>query len=239
MGVSQPRVSRCLRFAQEKIKKELSKQQKGFEVGALGLALLPLDPLLSQVLHQEAAAFDQLYFAFTPEMIDGAAAIAGGTAAAAATAAAAGGIGANAGGTATSSFAGVVTTVAAVVAVSVGVLIGAPHMQSPPEPAPAVSVEYSISFTGGAAGQEYLNPSRASAQANTKERGEMKALGWKITADGNEAVLYSGKGDVVEAALVQMRSEYGNGSYILSFNMEDGVGDTWTLSRMFMIETTP
>ena len=67
MNVSQPRVSRCLKFALEKIRKEISKQERTAEGVAFGgLALLPLEPLLAQVLHQEAALFTTEKIAWLP-----------------------------------------------------------------------------------------------------------------------------------------------------------------------------
>jgi len=250
MGVSQPRVSRCLKFAQEKIRKELVKQAKGLENAAYGLAMLPLEPMLSQVLHQEAALFSPENIVFSTEMITNIATIAGGTAATAATAAtavsavaggAAGGssAGATSSGTAAaSSQAGVIATVAAAVAVSAGILVGAPAMQQEePDPPPTITAEYHIAFAGGSASGEHVNPIEAVAHLTTIERGEMIALDWWITEDGDDVVLYSGEGGIVNDVLVQMKTRGEDGEYILCFNMQDYLGDTWTLSRSFKIET--
>ena len=241
MGVSQPRVSRCLKFAKEKIKKELAKQVKGLEGVAYGLAVLPLEPMLSQVLHQEATFFTSANLIWSQEMITNIATIAGGAATTAAattaTAAATGGTVANnsSAAAATANQAGFFATIAAAVVVSAGILIGAPAMQAAPAPPPVVTAEYEISFSGGAAGGEYVNPSQAIARSTTIERGDMTATQWSITAKSDGTVLYSGEGGVVDETLKQMKTRGEYGKYILSFIMKDNMGDTWTLSREFNI----
>ena len=248
MNVSQPRVSRCLKFALEKIKKEISKQERASEGIALGgLALLPLEPLLAQVLHQEAALFTTEKIAWLEEMVTVSATVGGGAAAtAAATGAAtgAGVAGAAGGGSSASSGglgaimnpAGVIATVAAAAVVSVGVLIGAPALvQEPPDPPPVVSAEFEITFNGGAGAQEHVNPSSAVPHAYTPERGEMSATQWRITALGSDDVIYSGNGGSADDTLRQMKSRGETGDYVLSFDMLDNAGDSWTLSREFTI----
>jgi len=237
MGVSQPRVSRCLKFAKEKIRKELIKQTKGLEGAAYGLAALPLEPMLSQVLNQEAALFTPENFVWSQEIFTNIATIAGGAAATATTAAAAaGGVGANSGGAAAAtSQASILVTVAAAVAVSAGILIGAPALQADPEPPPSVTAEYEIAFSGGSADGEYVNPSKAVARLTTTERGDMNATKWSITAIDDSTVLYNGSGGVVDEELRQMLARGEDGEYILSFIMQDKLGDTWTLAREFII----
>ena len=238
MGVSQPRVSRCLKFAIDKIKKEFAKQEKMQEGLAMGLAMFPLESLLTQVLHQEAALFNCADIGWTQAFINNAAVVGGGVAATAATAAGAAGSASAGGGAASGAAnpAGFIATIAAAAVVSAGILVGAPLMQKEPPPPPAITAEYEIFFSGGSVDNGSVNPSQASARAYSPERGEMSAVSWQITAEGDSAVLYSGEGDVDEA-LAQMKESGEDGSYFINFEMEDSEGDTWTLSRKFTIET--
>lgn len=233
MDVSQPRVSRCIKFAQEKIKKEISKWQTEAGGAALGFAMLPLDSILSQVLQQEAALFAHANTALADGLISNFASNFGSTAAAAA-----GDAGAKAGNAASAgNHAGMIATIAAAVAVSTGALFVTPLVQLPPDPVPAISAEYNISLTGGAADREYVNPTYAAAHVYT-EQNEIIAHRWWITEDGEDSVLYNGSGGVVDNALSQMIASGENGIYLLSFEMGDEEGHSWTLSRQFAIEVS-
>ena len=244
MNVSQPRVSRCLKFAQEKIRKEIAKRAKKSEEVAYGLAMMPIGPMLTQVMQQEAAGFPGAHAGWMQDLINNAATIAESTttvaaaAGATATAASAAGIkGAKGGGAAAAAAnpAGIVATVAAAVAVSVGVLVAAPLMQEQPEPPPIVAAEYEITFSGGTVEDGHINPSKAVAHAYTPERGDMTATEWRITSEEDDTVLYSGSGGVVDDAFAQMKANSQKGSFILSFDMKDNFGENWTLSREFTI----
>ena len=152
-------------------------------------------------------------------------------------ASAAGSAGANSGGAATAAAnpLGIIATVAAAVAVSVGVLVSAPMMQAPPEAPPVVSAEYEIAFSGGTAENGHINPSKAEARAYTPERGEMIASQWRISTPDEGIVLYSGDGGIVGDTFVKMKTDGEYGEFILSFDMIDSAGDSWTLSREFSI----
>ena len=239
MNVSQPRVSRCLKFAQEKIRSELAKQAKRIEGAMYGLAMIPIEPLLRQVFHQEASLFSADRLAFMQEMITNVTAVAGGTAVVAGAAAGAGsassGVGSGAG-IALSNPISLLASVAAAAIISTGVLVSAPFTQIPPEPPSIASAEYSITFSGSSDIREHVNPTRASARAYIPELGEMVATDWQIAAiEGSGAVLYRGEGGIVDEALVQMKERGEDGSYTLSIEMEDSQGRSWTLKREFII----
>ena len=232
MGVSQPRVSRCIKFAQEKIKKEIAKWSSGADGVALGLAMLPLDSILAQVLQQEAALFAHANTIFTDGLISSFASKAGGTATAAI-----GDAGAKAGNVASASnHASTIATIVTAVAVSAGAVFVTPLFQAPPDPPPVISAEYNINLSGGASDREYVNPTSAVAWTHT-ETYDMNPLHWWITEEGKEAVLFSGDGGVVDEALITMKKQGNNGIYVLHFEMQDENGETWTLSRQFAIES--
>ena len=229
MGVSKPTISQYLAIARDKIKAGLQ-QQEG-DVSLYGMAAAPIGLLLNQTLQQEAAIFTGANAAWLQNIIGSAATIADSAATSAA-----GSAGANSGNAAAGGHSvGVIATAGAAAIVSVGILIGAPFMQEQPAPPPVISAEYEISFSGSAAGSDYMNPSRAVARAYSVERGDMTPLHWRITAEGSDVVLYSGDGGVVDDTLIQMTANGENGAYILSFDMADSEGDIWTLSRKFTI----
>jgi len=244
MNVSQPRVSRCLKFAQEKIKKELAKQAKGSEEVAYGLAVLPIGPMLTQILHQEAAGFTGINVAWMQDLITNAASLAEGATVVAATAtavtagAAAGSAGAGGGGATASAVtpAAIIASVAAATVVSIGLIVNVITAPGPPpEPLPVVSEGYAITFSGGDEVSEFINPSKAVAYVYTPERGEMVALTWWITEAGDDTVLYSGYGAVVEEELIEMKDNGETGKFSINFDMMDSFGDNWTLSRKFTL----
>jgi RNA polymerase sigma factor (sigma-70 family) len=235
MGVSQPRVSRCIKFAQDKIKKELTKWSKGAEGAVLGFAALPLDIVLTQALHQEAALFVNANTLFADGMISSFASKAGGAAQAAAGNAGTSSSNASSAG----SNAGTFATIAVAIAVSAGVFFATPLVTGPPDPPPAIVAEYEVSLSGGATDREYVNPKQAVASArDVDDEGLMKANSWAITAEGADEVLFSGDGGVVDEALSRLIESGENGVYIISFEMEDKNGNTWTLSREFAVETS-
>jgi len=241
MNVSQPRVSRCLKFAQEKIKKELNKQAKRSNEAAFRLSVLPIGPLLAQVLNQEAADFTGANMGWFQDMISNTAVLAEGAtavaaaAATAATASVASGSAAGGGGAASASPAVIALSVAAAAVVSVGVFVISPALKAPPEPPPAVSAEYSIAFSGGSDEHEYVNPTQAAAHLYIPDRGDVAPVKWWITEAGDDFVLHEGEGGVVDEEFEQMIENEEKGDYVIKFNMRDSAGDYWVLSREFTI----
>jgi len=251
MNVSQPRVSRCLKFAQEKIKKELAKQAKSSDDVARLMAVAPLGAILTQVLNQEAAGFAGANTGWMQDLIANAATYADGAVAAAATAGAATAItattGASAGssasagagaGTAAIAFnpAIVVAVVAAAAIITGGSLVISNANTDLPEPIAEATLDYAISFTNEENGvPENINPVKAVARVSSSEYGDMNSTYWWITARGDDTVLYEGYGSVVEEELEQMIENGETGEYVIRFSMQDSQGEYWVLSREFDI----
>ena len=243
MGVSQPRVSRCIKFAQDKIKKELAKWTKGAEgAAALSFAALPLDAILAQALHQEAALFTGANALFTESAINSIASNAGNISGAAqAGAGGAGSTGSNASNASSSASnsAGTIATIAIAAAVSAGALLITPLLTPPPDPPPAIVAEYEVALSGGDADREYVNPMQAVAIAQeSADAGLMKANWWTITDKSSGEVLYSGDGGIVDEALRGMIERGETGIFKVNFEMEDMGGHTWILEREFAIEAS-
>jgi len=251
MNVSQPRVSRCLKFAQEKIKKELAKQAKGSEDVARMMAMVPLGPLLTQVLNQEAAGFTGATN-WMHDIINNAASLADGAVAATATAGAAAvavtattGASAGSAGSAGASGAAaaaafnpavVVAVIAAAAIITGGALVISNANTDIPEPVTEAAYDYAISFTNEEDGAPVnVNPTKAVAQVHSNEYGDMTSTYWWITAKGDDGILYEGYGNVVEDELIHMKETGETGEYVIRFNMLDSFGDYWVLSREFTI----
>jgi len=234
MGVSQPRVSRCIKFAQDKIRKEFAKLSKGAGTAALGFAAIPLDMILAQALQQEAAFYAGSNAVISEGMISSFASNASGAGAAAGEA---GSKASNASNTGNS--AGTIATIAAAIAVSAGALIVTPMVNTYSDSPPAIIAEYEVALSGGAPDREYVNPKQAVAYAREGfDADYIKAKKWMITAEGANEAIYSGDGGVVDEVLHEMVARGESGIYIVSFEMEDEHGNTWILSRKFAVEAS-
>ncbi|MCL2889211.1 MAG: hypothetical protein FWE65_02175, partial [Eggerthellaceae bacterium] len=58
---------------------------------------------------------------------------------------------------------------------------------------------------------------------------------WKITDKDNTKTFYSGEGQNADAALGALLQNVHEGEYLIVFSLEDELGNTYTLSRSFLI----
>lgn len=233
MKVTQPCISRYLTLAMAKIKKELEKQTGRASVLS-SVALLPIGPLLIQVLQYEAAQTAVAPPEWITQAVNSGAAYAGATAEAA-TGAAAGIAAVKA---MFGSLAVVATTVVAVPVIVIsmwisGVFDSGNIWQAGIE---AGITQGEITFSGGEVNCETVNPKHVAVWANN-EGGGLIIYNWRITASGSEIILYSGESAAADEALVQMFSRGEDGIYTLCFLMEDTAGGTYEVSRQFRIQS--
>ena len=222
MNVTKQSVARYLTLARDKIKNEIQSQVK--KKGAMyNFALMPIGPLLTQVLQQEAAQT-----AFTPGLwIEGAI----------------NNIPKQGAESSSSSSASVGTTIGAI-APAVGTIVATaaviavlfvsgviPTTQQPP---PVLEATGEVVFSGGDARYEYLNPTSASAQTSS-DYGALTVHDWEITVADESSVLYSGEGGDVSGTLVKMRQNGEDGKYTITFMLEDAKGGEYKMSRSFLI----
>ena len=228
MEITKGKASYYLKLACEKVKDELSRRTGGQEAAAYGLGLLPIGPLLSQTLRLDEEGFSPANDAWVKQTLSKGAKATGGKASVA--------VG---GGLASGwKIAGVFIALAAAVVVSFGAWINIIYADSKTQDTPvsvASEAQGQVALDGAGKGS-FVNPSHAIAQAGTGEN-DMAALGWRITAVGSAAVLYSGDGGVVEDALSDLRAQGKDGEYLLSFHMVDAEGSTYTLSCNFLIRS--
>ena len=226
MEVSRPCVSRYLILAQNKIKEEIQKQSEKLGMTSR-LALLPIGPLLTQVLHQEASLASTLSEMKIEQTVNNNAnnlvRQAGNTVAAKA---------------ATGPLISIAIVLGLTLAVSLALLINnftAGTQDLVTEQSTAYDVYGKVLFTGGDARYEHLNPKHAAAQTGS-EYGELTIYGWRIeTMDG--AVLYSGEGEGGDEALAFMYESGKDGEYKFIFQAKDEAGNAYILHRSFLIDT--
>ena len=223
MDISQSTASHYLKLAQEKIRSEIQIQSK--KTGTMyGIAFLPIGSILTNTFHQEAAQIPQISNLWIEKAVSESIGQTINTATAQTA-------GTSLGLTTT------VISVAASVLVVAGLWLGGVFSNPqdiPVEQGMALEAEGEVVFIGGESYRSYENPKQAVARAHN-ERGEIIALDWWIAVSGNEAVLYSGEGGIVDETLMSMYERGEDGEYTLNFNMKDAAGVTYTLTRQFII----
>ena len=95
-------------------------------------------------------------------------------------------------------------------------------------PLPDTHVTGTVLFSGGDAAYEHLNPTEAILLTNAAY-GNIKIHDWRITRPGDTEVLYQGIGNNASNAIQELRASGQNGEYILTFYLEDVVGNTYIL----------
>jgi len=123
----------------------------------------------------------------------------------------------------------------AAVAVTAALWFGGVLNTDPPEYLTRGETESRITFSGGNAGVESINPTHANVWA-ANERGELTAHNWWITAEGSEVRLRSGEGGNVNDVLADMRAQGEYGVYILYFIVEDTAGFEYIVGRQFTLQ---
>ena len=253
MGIKRSSASHSLSTAKKKIKRELELLADKTNYVLRGLAMLPGATLIREVLQEESACItpaDAIWIeqalARCSEFI-GVAAAAGagiigagagiaGAGAGFAGAANTGSAAASGAGAAAAPFAPVVGVMAAAVVAVTGFTASPVIDISSATQAIVEDVDYAVVFSGGDDLYEHINPVMAQAQTDSS-MGALEASDWTISPVGGDAVLFSGYGGVVDEAFVYMKSTSMDGSYMLSFIMEDATGRTYLLSRGFTIDS--
>ena len=239
MGIAKSNVTQYLNLARDKIKSELEEQARNRNI-ASGMTLLPLGPLLTQALQQEAEQASLIDGAWIQQAVNKCIEYIGGAAAGTgAVVGASAAVGAAAGGVS-----GILMTVGATVAVvamlATGIWVGN-ALEQPPDTMIAdlvaveeAEVEGTVLFTGESDILMHVNPTKAIA-VTSSSAGEMTVHGWMITPMYGGAVLFSGEGGIVEDALIQMQEQGISGEYLLVFLLEGEKDYTYRLSRSFYI----
>ena len=222
-NVSHQNVSRNLKLAKDKIKNELEKLSK--KTGTLySIAMLPIGGILAGLFNQEATVTS---FAST-SLLEGA--ITNGTVHTSKFSSILAGIK-----VALGSMLQPTIAIVSVAVVTTGFVIGSNLIKKPkneqPQTSQNITVEGRIDFSGGNILVEHMNPKKAIVVASN-ENGELRAIGWSIKAIEDEREIYSGKGNTIDDLLTKMQE---NGSYILSFEMQDKLGNKYLITREFII----
>jgi hypothetical protein len=102
----------------------------------------------------------------------------------------------------------------------------------------SVSVAGEVVFTGGEENYEYVNPTGATAWAES-ENGGMEALRWRIMPAGGGGILYEGEGDTAGGVLAEMLARGEWGEYDIAFYMRDAEGHGGWLTRRFALREGP
>lgn len=225
MDVTKSAVSHYIKLAIRKIQSEIEKQSE--KTGTMcALSLIPIGGLLANVFRNQAT---QVPFSSSPWFNT-----------------AVGGfekIGAGGGTLAelAKSLFGKIT--AAVVSVSI-VATGAYYAEeaikdviNPPSQVATVAAQGQIEFSDKHSRNGEINPIEAKVTVSN-ERGTLTAKHWWISSFGSEEELFSGSGDNVGNALVEMQEYSENGEYILYFLMEDTLGSAYKVSRPFTIKVS-
>ena len=225
MNITKQSVIRHLDIARDKIKNEIQFQAK--KTDALrGVALMPIGPALTQVLYQEAAHMQPLGdVLISKALVSQADKIIIGAVNAG-----------NSGQAAGISAAAIKTTVAGLAATAVVVTGLMMNIEPPDEPSIAeqLAATGNVVFSGGDTQHGHMNPTGAVANTDSV-LGELTVQGWKITTKDGSSVLHSGSGGDIGDALERMQVQAEKGEYILVFSLEDARGDTYKLSRTFLI----
>ena len=248
LGITRSSASHSLSTAKKKVQREIEKISGKSNSILQGLAMVPGGTLLMDILREESAictASDVTWveqavsrcneIIATPGALEaigaiGAASVAGIAAAGAKVSAGVTGAALN------NTIIAPLLAVTASAVIAVAGLASYPVEQEPPATRIAVeNIEYAVVFAGGA-GAEHINPAFARAVTDSSH-GAFIAYEWTImpASAGEDSVLFSGKGGVVDEAFAQMVSGGMSGGYILCFVMEDAAGTKYLLSREFTI----
>jgi len=230
MGVTKPSVSQYLSLARDKVKREFERLGDEGVAYVGGLAALPVGPLLSQVLQQEASLIAPASNALISHSVAASQQFVQGKAAVAVVAKAA-------------PLKLIVGVAAAAVAVSTTILITTPPSDAKAQDTatPAAALDLStdaagqVVFSGGDADYPFVNPTQAVAQTSS-DFGELTIHNWWISPIDSNTVLFSGDGGVVTEPLTRMQDQKMYGQYMLRFSVEDAMGGTYTLGRKVIIQ---
>ena len=221
MNVSQPAVSRYLKLAREKIRKEIQRNYDKSE-SLYSLSALSIGSILSQVLGQEANHMAPLTGAWFEQALNRR--LLAGTLKVRSLAAPLGFVQTTA--------VALVTSLVVAAGLWVGGVFQNPRSFFVPQPE-ILEVSGEIIFEGES-GKEHINPTHASAVAQN-ERGMLRVNSWWVTASGSGIILYSGIGDSADTAINSLRANGQSGTFNLYYLMEDSEGITYTLSRQFKL----
>ena len=219
MGITKQSVARHLELAREKIKNEIDKQ--AMTTGRLNsLAAMPVGAMVTQVLNEEARSAFQVPDAWVKKAVS---------------------IGiknpVRSAGAGASMGVFVPVAISAAAVVIVAVLLASGALFSGGNPIEVLAEELNamgtVTFTGGDDKNGHLNPTHATPKTNSLF-GELKVNGWRIQKPDGE-IVDSGDGADIGDSLVKLRQSGAEGEYYLVFLLEDANGDTYTLSRSFLI----
>ncbi len=233
MHIPQPNVSLHLKLAREKIKKELLKRADRAGDGRMrAIAAFPLAPLLGKTLNWEAQRVSAGYGAWAQRAVESCSNHVGAGAGKVAVASAktAAKAGAHAAAASHGTFASIAVAAVAVPVVMIALAVNGVFGQF--YTGEKGQADGSIVFSGSDTAYRHLNPARAEADTT----GGAQARGsWVITDVDGGQTLYSGDGTVVE----QPFSQLPDGEYILTFTLEDEMGNTSTLYNSFQVLYEP
>jgi len=94
-----------------------------------------------------------------------------------------------------------------------------------------------VLFAGGDTTYFHLNPAQATPSTSSTH-GEMTVLGWVITSMDGKTILFSGTGELVDAAFAEMKESSMDGEFMLKYSLVDARGRTYSLNSNFVISTS-